>query len=101
MDMFEGDRCYAGLGALPEKPEGAILGGRPVAALKVLEDTAKQGIHQVWIQEGANSPENEAKAQVLGLKGVVGECAFMFFPPINSIHKLHRTINKIFGKLPR
>lgn len=94
MDMFERDRCYAGLSVLPEKPQGAILGVQPVAALKVLEDTAKQGIRQVWIQEGANSPE-------LGLKGVAGECAFMFFSPINSIHNLHRTINKIFGKLPR
>jgi uncharacterized protein len=101
LDMFEGDRCYAGLGALPEKPEGVIIVVQPTAALKVLEDMAKQGIQYAWIQQGANSPENEAKAQELGLKVVAGECAFMFFPPIESIHKFHRTINKIFGKLPR
>lgn len=101
MDMFEGERCYAGLGALPEKPEGVIIVVPPNAALKVLDDMAALGIQYVWIQQGANSPENEAKAQELGLKVVAGECAFMFFPPIDSIHKFHRTINRLFGKLPR
>lgn len=101
MDMFEGDRCYAGLGALPEKPEGVILVLQPAAALKVIEDAAKLGIQYVWIQQGANSPENEARAQELGLKVVSGECAFMFFPPFESIHKFHRTVRRIFGGLPR
>lgn len=101
MDMFEGDRCYAGLGALPEKPEGVILSVQPAVSLKVLEDMAELGIQYAWIQQGANSPEVEAKAKEIGLKFVSGECVFMFFPPVESIHKFHRTINKIFGLLPK
>lgn len=101
MDMVEGDRCFAGLGALPEKPQGVVIVVQPKAAVKVLEDMAALGIQYAWLQQGADSPAAEAKAKELGLKLVSGECVFMFLPPVESLHKFHRLVNKIFGKLPK
>jgi len=101
MDMFEGDRCFAGVGALPEKPEGVLIVVQPKAAVKILEETAAAGVEYVWLQQGSNSPEGEARAKELNLKLVSGECIFMFTPPVESIHKFHRVVNKIFGKLPK
>ena len=101
LDMFEGDRCYAGLGALPEKPEGVILVVQPADTVAVIEEAARLGIQYIWLQQGANGPEGEAKCKELGLKFVSGECIYMFLPPVESIHKFHRFIWKVFGKLPK
>lgn len=101
LDMVEGDRCYAGLGALPEIPEGVVICIAPAETIAVIEEAARLGIKYVWLQQGANSPEGEAKAQELGLKLVSGECIFMFAAPVESIHKFHRFVWKLFGKLPK
>ena len=100
-DMVEGDRCYAGLGALPAKVDGVIVCIPPTQSLAVIEETARLGIKNLWLQQGANSPEGEAKAKELGLNLVSGECIFMFLEPVGSIHKFHRFFNKLFGAYPK
>jgi predicted CoA-binding protein len=101
LDMAEGDRCYAGLGALPEKVDGVIIVMSPALIVPVIEEAGRLGIKYVWMQQGANSPEGEAKCRELGLNFVSGECIFMFAAPVESIHKFHRIVNKLFGKMPK
>lgn len=100
-DSIEGDRCYAGLDALPEKPDGVLIVVTPEASLEVIRDAAKEGIPYVWLQQGANSLKGEQLCNELGLKVVSGECIFMHSQPVQSIHKFHRTLRKIFGGMPR
>jgi predicted CoA-binding protein len=100
-DMVEGDRCYAGLGALPAKVDGVILCIPPAQTIAVIEEAARLGIKYIWLQQGANSPAGEAKAKELGLNLVAGECIFMFLDPVESIHKFHRFFNKLFGAYPK
>ena len=101
LDMVEGDRCYAGLGALPEKPDGVIMVIPPTETIPVIEDAAKLGINYIWLQQGANSPEGETRCKDLGLNVVSGECIFMFAEPMESFHKFHRFFYKLFGKMPK
>ncbi len=100
-DSIEGDRCYAGLGALPEKPDGVLIVVTPEASLDVIRDTAKEGIPYVWLQQGANSLKGEQLCHELGLKVISGECIFMHNQPVQSIHKFRRTLRKIFGGMPK
>lgn len=100
-DMLEGDRCYAGLGALPEKPDGVIIVLPPARSLDVIHDAARAQIQYIWLQQGANSPEGERLCADLGMKYVSGECIFMYAQPVESIHKIHRFLRMIFGGLPR
>lgn len=101
LDMAEGERCYAGLGALPEKAGGVVMCVPAAATLGVLEDMAKLGIKSAWIQQGADSAEAEEKAKALGISLVSGECMMMFLQPVQSIHKWHRVVRTIFGKMPK
>lgn len=101
LDLVEGDRCNAGLGALPEKPEGVILAVSPSQTISVIEEAARLGSTYVWMQQGANSPEGEARCKELGLNFVSGECIFMFAEPMESFHKIHRFFNRLFGKMPK
>jgi predicted CoA-binding protein len=101
LDMVEGDRCYAGLGALPEKPQGVVLVVQPQTTLQVLDEMAKLDIHSAWIQQGADSPDGEKKAAELGIDLVSGECLMMFLEPMQSIHRWHRTFKSVLGQLPK
>ena len=96
-DMVEGDRCYAGLGALPGKADAVIIVIPPADTIAIIEEAARLGIQHVWLQQGANSPAGEALAKELGLNLVSGACIFMYLEPIESIHKFHRFFEKLFG----
>lgn len=100
-DMLEGDRCYAGLGALPEKVGGVMLVIPPAKTIPVIEDAARLGIHYVWLQQGADSSEAEQHCRELGLEVISGECIYMYLEPVQSIHKFHRFIKRLFGKMPK
>lgn len=100
-DMVEGDRCYAGLGALPEKPEGVLIVVPPAKSLEVIRDAAREKIQNIWLQQGANSPEGEKLCEDLGMKTVSGECIFLYADPVESIHKFHRCLRKFFGRMPK
>jgi uncharacterized protein len=101
LDMVEGDRCYAGLGALPEKPDAVVMVIPPQKTLPVIDEMARLGIKYLWLQQGAESREAEKKAEELGIKLVSGECLLMFLQPVGSIHGFHRTLKRIFGGLPK
>jgi len=96
-DMVEGDRCYAGLGALPAKVDAAILVIPPTETLAVINEAARLGIKYLWLQQGSNSTAGEDRAKELGLTVVSGACVFMYLDPVESIHKFHRFFDKLFG----
>ena len=100
MDMAEGDRCYAGLGALPEKPGGVVMVIPAKATLAVIEEMRKLGIKNLWLQQGADSPEGEQLAKSLEINLVSGICILMFLSPVESLHKFHKCLKRIFGGLP-
>jgi predicted CoA-binding protein len=101
LDMIEGERCYGGLGALPVKVDAVIAVIPPQATLPIIDDMAKLSIKHLWLQQGADSPEAEQKALALGMNLVSGECMLMYLPPVESLHKFHRVLKKIFGGLPK
>lgn len=100
-DMVEGDRCYAGLGALPEKPDGVLIVIPSAQAIEIIDEAARMGVRHVWVQQGANSLEVDKKLEELDLVSVSGECIFMFLEPVKSIHSFHRFFRRVFGGMPK
>jgi len=85
-DLVEGDRCYAGLGALPVKPDGVVLVVPPTQGIQIVEEAARLGIRHVWVQPGANSSEIDQRLGELEIVTVSGECILMHIEPVKSIH---------------
>jgi len=85
-DLVEGDRCYAGLGALPVKPDGVVLVVPPTQGIQIVEEAARLGIRHVWVQPGANSSEIDQRLGELEIVTVSGECILMHIDPVKSIH---------------
>ena len=96
---IDGVTCYSSLRALPEKVGGLIICIPPAEAVNALRDAKEAGIRHVWLQQGAESPYVASLCVELGLDAVIGECILMFARP-SGIHKVHRAIAGMFGKVP-
>lgn len=98
-DTIQGARCYQRITDVPEHLDAALVVVPPAEALRAVRQAAAAGIHHVWLQQGAESPEVLDVCRELGLDVVSGECVLMFAKPA-SYHKVHRWIWQILSKLP-
>lgn len=101
METFDGDRCYPDLKSLPEHVTGAVLVIPPEQVEKVLKDAAAANITFVWLQLKAGSDAAVQFCRENKMTVVSGECIFMFIEPVTSVHRFHRWLWKILGKLPK
>lgn len=96
-----GDECYPDIKSVPEKIGGVIVSIKPVHALKAVQDAHEEGINYVWLQQGAESNESIDYCIKNGIHVVHNECVLMFAAPVKSMHRVHRWIWGIVGKLPK
>jgi predicted CoA-binding protein len=100
-ETIEGERCYPSLNALPEPVDGVLVVVPPAETEKVVREAAAAGIKRVWMQQGAASPEAIRFCQENGIEAVHGECILMFTEHSAFIHRAHRWVWGVFGKLPQ
>jgi predicted CoA-binding protein len=94
-----GARCYPNLTALRGQVDGALVVVSSEQAASVLREAAAIGLKNVWLQQGAESPEVLTLARDLGLNLVAKKCVLMYAPPVRSFHGWHRFFAKLFGQL--
>ncbi len=97
---INGERCYASLKELPEKPGALILCVKPEETEKVVREAAETRIENIWMQQGSESEDAIKFCKENNINEVHKVCFLMFAQPVESIHKFHRFINKVFHKLP-
>lgn len=100
-ETIGGERCYPNLAALPKRPGGVVTVVPPAATQEVVREAKAAGISRVWMQQGSESQEAIRFCTENGIEVVHGECIMMFAEPVVSIHRFHRWIWKLFGRLPR
>jgi uncharacterized protein len=98
-DLVDGERCYRSLADLPEPVRAVLVVVPPHEALGVVREAARAGIRRVWLQQGAESPLVTLACDELGLDTVSGGCVLMFAKP-TGVHRAHRWVWKMMGKLP-
>lgn len=94
---IDGRTCYARLADLPEPVNALLVVVSPARATALLDDAAAAGIHKVWLQQGAESPEALARGKALGLDVVSGACVLMYAHP-TGIHRVHRWVSDLLGR---
>ena len=97
----EGDPCYPDLKSLPEKVGGVVVVLPPKTAENVVKEAVQAGIPRIWMQLGSQSPEAIAACQESSITVIAKECIFMFIEPVESVHKFHRWLRKLFGRMPK
>jgi predicted CoA-binding protein len=72
----EGHRTYASVLDVPGAIDMATLYVQPDVGVRVLEEIAKKGIPEVWLNPGADEPEVVARARALGINPIMA-CSIM------------------------
>jgi predicted CoA-binding protein len=98
-EQIDGENCYKNLASLPESVDGVLVVVPPERSSQVMRDAAEAGIRNVWLQQGAESPEVLALGEELDLNLVSKKCILMYAEPVGSVHGVHRFFVKLFGKL--
>jgi uncharacterized protein len=96
---INGEACVPNLKALGGKVDGVIICVSPQQAVAVVQDAIQAGINNIWLQQGADSPEATSLAKQSGANVVAGKCILMYAPPVRSFHGFHRAISGLFGQL--
>lgn len=96
---IDGFTCSPNLQSLTGKIDGVWISIPPKNVPPVLEEAAQIGLKNIWLQQGAWSAEVQQTIDQLQLPVVTKKCIMMYAPPVKSVHKFHRTIVGIFGRL--
>lgn len=75
-EIIEDLKCYKSILDVPVTLKRISLYLPPPVALKVLDDIAKKGCQELWINPGVESPELIEKADALGLNAIYA-CSYM------------------------
>lgn len=100
-EMIDGVPCVRSVADLPADVHGLILVVPPAASEQLVAEAAARGIRRVWLQQGAESDAVLARCIELGVAAVAGECILMFAEPTAFVHKAHRWIWGVVGRLPQ
>lgn len=97
---LEGLTCARSLAALPGRVEGLVVVTPPLEAVRLVGEAAAAGVRRVWLQQGAGSDEAARIARERGVSLVHGHCLLMFLPGVRGLHRFHRGLWRLLGKLP-
>ena len=101
INKFEEDTCYPNLLSLPDKIDAVIINVPPVQTEKVVKEVKEAGIKKVWLQQGSQSDAAVKFCEENGIECVSNECILMFAQPSAFIHRAHKWVWGVFGKLPQ
>ncbi len=101
INEVDSDKCYSHLADVSEKIDGVILVVPPNVSERVVKEANNLGIKSIWFQLGSSSDEAIKYCEANNISFVNNECIMMFTEPVESVHKFHRWIWKIIGKLPK
>ena len=98
---IDGEPCYNSISQLPAEVKSAVVITKKTASLDVVKQLMEKGIHNIWLQPGANTPEAIDYALKHNVNLIHGKCIIMFSEPLGGFHKFHRSLVKLFGGLPK
>lgn len=97
----ESFQCFPSIQKLPSEVSALIICTKPDKSLELVKDAVSKGIRHVWVQQGAKNEEAVDYALNHNVNVIYGKCILMFANPVNSVHKFHRFISKLFGAYPK
>ena len=97
---LEGLACARSLASLGGRVDGLVVVTPAPEAAKLVGEAAAAGIRRVWLQQGAGSEEATRSARELGVSLVHGHCLLMFLGEVRGVHRFHRGLWRLLGKLP-
>jgi predicted CoA-binding protein len=101
IDFYEGEICYPDIYSLPEKVDAVVFNVSPNQTEKVLNEVKETGIKKVWFQQGSQSDQAVIFCEENGIDCISNECILMYAKPSAFIHRAHKWVWGVIGKLPQ
>ena len=100
-EEIEGDRCYKNIEDLPPDAGNILIVTPKKETDQVLRSAINRGFTNIWVQQMSETADTIRIAEEFNVELIHNKCIFMFTEPISGIHNFHRTIMKIFRRLPK
>ncbi len=100
-EAIDGDRCYKSLSDLPAGIDHLLILTPRKETDQVLKEAIKKGITRIWVQQMSETKDTLRLAEEYNIDIIHKRCIYMFAEPVAGIHKFHKTLMKIFGRLPK
>jgi predicted CoA-binding protein len=91
-----GDPSIAGVAG---SVEGAIIAVPKSSCEAAVREAIEAGIPRLWLQAGCDSKEAVALCEENNVPVIHNACVLMYAAPVESVHRFHRGVWKLFGKL--
>ncbi|MBN2486001.1 MAG: CoA-binding protein [Bacteroidales bacterium] len=98
---IDGHQCYPSVELLPGGIDSILITTPKDQTDEILRQSIKKGIPNIWVQQMSETENTLKIAEDYNTEIIFDKCIFMFAYPVKGIHKFHRTMAKIFGKLPK
>ncbi len=95
---IDGQPVYRDLAAVKDKADAVWICIPAEGGEALLRQAAEAGFKNVWLQQGASTPELLEVGEELNLDLVSGKCILMYAEPVGSFHKFHQVIWKLIGQ---
>ncbi len=96
----QGQTVYPDVMALPEKVKALLVVTKPDVAPGLVKQALEKGITHIWIQQMTGNKEVKEMLDASPVEQVYGHCILLHAQPA-GIHKAHRWILNVFGRLPK
>lgn len=100
-DTINGNKCYKDVSSLPSHVKHLLILTPKSQTDKTLREAISKGITNIWVQQMSETEKTIKIAEEYEVEPIMKKCIFMFSEPVVGFHKFHRTLLKIFGRLPR
>jgi len=98
---IEGAACYNTVTDLPKDVKHLLILTPKKDTDAVLREAINKGITNIWVQQMSETAETMKIASEYHTEVILKKCIFMFAGPVHGVHKFHRTLAGIFGRLPK
>lgn len=96
---LEGFKCYPTVNDLPDEVNSIHISTNKKFTNDIVINAKNKGIKNIWVQQMSENDETPSLCNECNL--IVKECLFMFLDPVKGLHKFHKGVKKLFGKLPK
>lgn len=102
---LDGEPVYPTIAAIQPSVEAAYVATPRGASEAVLRECHAAGITKVWLHKGGTAEGAASDAAVefgraQNMDVVAGQCILMFLEPVRWVHRVHRELKKVAGRLP-
>jgi len=100
-DSLGGAPCFQSITALPSDVKNLLIVTPKDQTTGLIREAISNGISGIWIQQMSETPEAIKFAEENNINLINKECILMWAEPVKSIHKFHRTVKRLFGRLQK